>query len=50
MIRKIFLAFTVILLVVIMVVSKTFKEVAAGVAILLFGMMMLEDGFNRCWV
>jgi phosphate:Na+ symporter len=26
--------------------SPTFKEVAAGVAILLFGMMMLEEGFN----
>lgn len=28
-------------------VSPDFQEIAAGVAIFLFGMLMLEDGFNR---
>jgi phosphate:Na+ symporter len=28
-------------------ISPDFQEIAAGVAIFLFGMLMLEDGFNR---
>jgi len=35
-------------------ISPTIKEVAAGVTILLFGMIMLEEGFNTfvayCWM
>ncbi len=46
MIRKLLLPIIVILLGVIIFISPTVKEVTAGVAILLFGMIMLEDGFN----
>jgi len=46
MIRKVILPVIVLLLLVVIFINETFKEVAAGVAILLFGMMMLEEGFN----
>lgn len=46
MVRKIFFPFTLLLLGTVLFVSPTFKDVAAGVAILLFGMIMLEQGFN----
>tara|TARA_R110001583_G_scaffold114775_2_gene265199 strand:- start:2400 stop:4169 length:1770 start_codon:yes stop_codon:yes gene_type:complete len=46
MIRKfIFLAFLV-LLAVILFINPNFKTIAAGVAILLFGMILLEEGFK----
>ena len=46
MIKKLFFSFILLLLGVAIFVSPTFKEVASGVAILLFGMIMLEEGFN----
>jgi phosphate:Na+ symporter len=46
MIKKIFFPVILILLGWAFFVSPTFKDVAAGVGILLFGMIMLEQGFN----
>jgi len=46
MIRKFFFPVILLLLGYAFFTSPTFKEVAAGVAILLFGMIMLEEGFN----
>ena len=46
MIKKIFFPVILVLLGYALFVSPTIKEVASGVAILLFGMMMLEEGFN----
>lgn len=46
MIRKIFLPSTLILLTYAFWSSPTFKEIAAGVGILLIGMVMLEEGFK----
>jgi phosphate:Na+ symporter len=46
MIKKIFLPLVFIFLAYAFWSSPTFKEVAAGVAILLIGMIMLEDGFR----
>ena len=46
MIKKIFFPIILILLGYAFFVSPTIKDVAAGVAILLFGMIMLEEGFN----
>jgi phosphate:Na+ symporter len=46
MIKKIFFPVILILLAWAFFVNPTIKDVAAGVAILLFGMMMLEEGFN----
>lgn len=44
--RKIFFPLFLIFLAWAFFISPTVKEVAAGVAILLFGMIMLEEGFN----
>ena len=46
MIKKIFFPVILLLLGWAFFISPTIKEVAAGVAILLFGMIMLEEGFN----
>jgi len=46
MIKKIFFPVILVLLGWAFFISPTIKEVAAGVAILLFGMIMLEEGFN----
>jgi phosphate:Na+ symporter len=46
MIRKIFFPVIIVALGFVFFFSPTVKEVAAGVAILLFGMIMLEEGFN----
>jgi phosphate:Na+ symporter len=46
MIRKILFIVILILVGFSFVVNPTTKEVAAGIAILLFGMIMLEEGFN----
>jgi phosphate:Na+ symporter len=46
MIKKIFFPVIILLLGWAFFISPTIKEVAAGVAILLFGMIMLEEGFN----
>ena len=46
MIKKLFFPVILLLLAYAFFVSPTIKEVAAGVAILLFGMIMLEEGFN----
>lgn len=46
MIRKLFLTATLLLLGWALFVNPAIKDVAAGVAILLFGMIMLEEGFN----
>jgi phosphate:Na+ symporter len=45
-IKKIFFPIILLLLGWVIFISPTIKEVAAGVAILLFGMIMLEEGFN----
>ncbi len=47
MIRKLFLPSFIILVGVLIYVSPEFKEITAGVAILLFGMMGLENGFKN---
>jgi phosphate:Na+ symporter len=44
--KKFFLAGTLLLLGLLLFTNPTVKEIAAGVAILLFGMIMLEEGFN----
>jgi phosphate:Na+ symporter len=46
MIKKLFFPVILLLLGWAFFISPTFKDVAAGVAILLFGMIMLEEGFN----
>ena len=46
MLRKIFLLVILILLGVALFLNPNFKTISAGVAILLFGMVMLEDGFK----
>lgn len=46
MIKKIFFPVILIFLGWAFFISPTIKEVAAGVSILLFGMIMLEEGFN----
>ena len=46
MIKKILLPAFLVLLAIVLFINPTFKEIAAGVAILLFGMIMLEEGFN----
>jgi phosphate:Na+ symporter len=46
MIKKIFFPVVLLLLGWALFISPTIKEVASGVAILLFGMIMLEEGFN----
>jgi phosphate:Na+ symporter len=46
MIKKLFFPVILILLAYAFFVNPTIKDVAAGVAILLFGMIMLEEGFN----
>lgn len=46
MIKKIVFPAILLLLAWVFFISPTFKEVAAGVAILLFGMIMLEEGFK----
>lgn len=46
MIRKIFLLVLLVALAIILYFNPNFKTIAAGVAILLFGMIMLEEGFR----
>ncbi|MFY0674109.1 MAG: Na/Pi cotransporter family protein [Bacteroidia bacterium] len=46
MIKKLFFPTILFLLAWVLFSNPTIKEVSAGVAILLFGMIMLEDGFN----
>lgn len=46
MIRRIFLLIVLILLGIALFFNPNFKTIAAGIAILLFGMIMLEDGFK----
>ena len=46
MIKKLFFPVILLLLGWALFVNPTIKDVAAGVAILLFGMIMLEEGFN----
>ena len=46
MIKKLLFPVILLLLAWAFFISPTIKEVAAGVAILLFGMIMLEEGFN----
>ena len=46
MIRKLLLSLVLIALGLAFFLSPTFKEVSAGIAILLFGMIMLEKGFR----
>lgn len=46
MIKKLFFPVILLLLGWVLFVNPTIKDVAAGVAILLFGMIMLEEGFN----
>lgn len=46
MIRKIFLPSILIILTYGFWISPDFKEIAAGVAIFLFGMLSLEEGFK----
>lgn len=45
--KKFFLPFIVVLLVTGFWISSDFQVIAAGVAIFLFGMLMLEDGFKQ---
>jgi phosphate:Na+ symporter len=46
MAKKLFFPLFILLLAWALIINPTIKEVAAGVAILLFGMIMLEEGFN----
>lgn len=46
MIRRFFFILVLVALAIIFYFSPTFKEVGAGIAILLFGMIMLEEGFS----
>lgn len=46
MIRKLSFSFFLVLLAIILYFNPNFKTIAAGVAILLFGMIMLEEGFK----
>jgi phosphate:Na+ symporter len=46
MFRRIFLFVILILLGIALFLNPNFKTIAAGIAILLFGMIMLEDGFK----
>ena len=49
MIKKIFFPVILLLLGWAFFISPTIKEVAAGVAILLFGMIMLEEALMHLW-
>jgi len=46
MIRKLIFVAFLILLAVVLILNPNFKTISAGVAILLFGMIMLEEGFR----
>ena len=46
MIRKLFLLVLLVVLAIILYFNPNFKTISAGVAILLFGMIMLEEGFK----
>ena len=46
MIRKLFFVTFLILLAVVLFFNPNFKTISAGIAILLFGMIMLEEGFR----
>lgn len=46
MIRKITFAILLILLALVLYLNPNFKTISAGIAILLFGMIMLEEGFK----
>ena len=46
MVRKLFFLTFLILLAIVLFINPNFKTIASGVAILLFGMILLEDGFK----
>ena len=46
MFRKSFFYFFLLALAIVLIYNPNFKTIAAGVAILLFGMIMLEEGFR----
>ena len=46
MIRKSFFAILLVLLAILLYFNPNFKTISAGIAILLFGMIMLEEGFK----
>ena len=46
MLKRILFPVTLLLLAWAFFISPTVEDIAAGIAILLFGMIMLEDGFN----
>ena len=46
MIKKILFTFFLVILAIILYFNPNFKTIAAGVAVLLFGMIMLEEGFK----
>ncbi len=46
MIKKILFSIPLLALAIILYINPNFKTIAAGIAILLFGMIMLEDGFK----
>ena len=46
MIRKIFFVSFLVILAIILYFNPNFKTIGAGIAVLLFGMMMLEEGFK----
>ncbi len=46
MIKRLFFVTFLLLLAVILFFNPNFKTISAGVAILLFGMIMLEEGFK----
>ncbi len=46
MTKKIFFPIVLVLLGLTLFISPNFEQISAGVAILLFGMIMLEEGFN----
>tara|TARA_R110001583_G_C5653169_1_gene408906 strand:- start:1527 stop:3302 length:1776 start_codon:yes stop_codon:yes gene_type:complete len=46
MIRKLFFAVFLVMLAIALFINPNFKTIMAGVAILLFGMIMLEEGFK----
>lgn len=46
MVRKLFFIAFLVVLAIVLLINPNFKTIAAGVAILLFGMIMLEEGFK----
>ena len=46
MVRKLFFLTFLIILAIVLFINPNFKTIASGIAILLFGMILLEDGFK----